>query len=393
MRIFYGIIVRLQQREEAMSDMFDPDPSKPSNEGPNKPYKWLVVDGGGLATTAWSTHKDLESRELRIKATVYVFTTTLASLSRLIEVGGRIVVAWDGYDNRRWRRGLHPWYKHGRGSIVNRIEVREAMGLIDKLLDVIGAAVTSVDGREADDVVASICTKIAEDGEGPSLIFSDDKDYIQMISDDIHLCRRSLQGIVLTPNQCQIMGIPYGIDYLHQKAMMGDSGDNIRGLSGIGEAKAIALVNAVPDAMDLARSDPDLVDWRAVPDAVRNAFVRAGRKLLPTPDCDREFADEFSKRRGTSRASDYDVEERDCLTAAMVEAVRCLDLVELDTDMIVNLEFSEPNVERLPSVVEEIGLKDEHDLMSSLYRLAGHASARSNPTRTSALRAGDSVEF
>jgi 5'-3' exonuclease len=374
-----------------VDDLFAPDPSQPMADEALPQYRWLVVDGGGLATTAWSTHRDLESPELRVRATVYVFVTCIASLSRLVEPGARICVAWDGRDNRKWRRGLHPWYKHGRGSVINRDEVRAAISMVDQLMTTIGAATIIIDGREADDVVATLVTRIVDEGSGPVLVFSDDKDYIQLIDTDIHLCRRSLQGVVLTPNQCAMAGVPYGAKYLAQKAMMGDSGDNIKGLPGIGEQKALSLLEAIPNALDLARSDPDALDWSTVPKNTRNAFIRAGAKLLyPSAIQDPEFAAAVAARRGIE-VPEFEHDEFEALEAAMAEAVRCFDLVELDRAMAIGEpQFPQPNLERIPAMMRKLGLQNEGDLLSSLYALAGLRSEEQVP-RSPATRAGAAV--
>lgn len=370
------------------SVLMTPEPGFTIADGLVEPYKWLAIDGGGLATTAWATHKGLESEHLRVQATVYVFVTTLASLSRLVAPNAKILVAFDGKDNRAWRRGRHPWYKHGRGSAVNRAEIGSAIygassrtpGIVH-LLEAIGAGVRVIPGREADDIVATACQKISDAGKGPVLIFSDDKDYVQMVSDDIHLARRSMNGMIMTPNFCGVMDIPYGIHYLHQKAMMGDPGDNVKGLHGIGERKALELLAAVPNALDIARTDPDMVDWSVVPDGVRRAFVRAGRDLLFPAKLCKELED------GTNTlASEYEFDDDDCLTAAMYEAARCLDLVELDRDMeLEKIPFPEPNVEKIPKILRDLGLGMETDLVNSLFALAGVRSP-SEP-RTSAVRA------
>ena len=222
-------------------DIFTPDPNKPVAGPAPKPYKWLIIDGGGLVTTAWATHRDLERAEDRVRAGIYVFVCCLASLSRLADPSCKVIVCWDGKDNRAFRRGVHPWYKHGRGSVINRPEIRVIMKELDPLLRHMGVAQVQMDGCEADDLVATISREVATD-DAPCLIFSDDKDFLQLVEPNIHLMRRSLKGIIMTPDQCRLLGITFGQHYLEIKAIMGDTGDNIKGLSGIGERKAEAAV-------------------------------------------------------------------------------------------------------------------------------------------------------
>lgn len=371
--------------------LFAPDPFKPRAPEGHDPYSWLLIDGGGLAVTAWATHKHLETPELRVKAALYIFVTSLASLSRLVRQDARIVVAWDGDDNRRWRRGVHPWYKHGRGSVVNRKEVGTVSALADELLRAIGAWTVKIDGREADDLVATLAHRITD---GPVLIFSDDRDYLQAVDETVHLCRRSMKGIILSPGQCEVMDIVYGDQYLAIKALMGDAGDNIPGLKGIGEVKALELVRADPDVLHTARSDPDMVDWSRVKEATVRAFARAGRRLVhPCPPDSASLEQcRAAARRAGWEFCEHDHEESFCLEAALREAVRCLDLVTLDYEAeMPEPSFPEPNVDRIPAVLRKIGLSDETDVLSSLYRLAGAASSRQPAARTSVERAGSAI--
>lgn len=376
-----------------VESLFAPDPTKLAASQKLEPYKWLIIDGGGMATTAWSTHRDLERASSRIKATVYVFVTTLASLSRLVDPQARIIVAWDGKDNRAWRRGNHPWYKHGRGSVINRQEIAIAVEKLTELITAIGGAVLQIAGREADDVVATLTRIIAEDKGETSLIFSDDKDYVQLVSDRIHLCRRSMQGVIMTPEICEIHGVPWGLTYLNMKAVIGDSGDNVKGLHGIGEVKAAALVDAIPDFLDTARMDPELIAWDRLPDATRRAFVRAGRRLVwPPPEDDRDAMLAFRGSHGLPPHPDLDVSEEDCLKAAAVEAVKMLDLVELDSNMeLPKFSFPPVNLERIPTILASLNLEHEYDLVTSIYNLARMRNPDALPPRSSAIRAGGAL--
>jgi 5'-3' exonuclease len=380
--------------------LFEVDPSLPKAGGPVKPYRWLLIDGGGLATTAWATHRDLERVENRIRTAVYVMITCLASLSRLVHESAKIVVAWDGYDNRAWRRGHHPWYKHGRGTMIDRREVAVVVDQVGQLLTAMGVAMLQIPGREADDLVATLARRVEANGE-TCLIFSDDKDYIQLVGDNIHLARRSMDGIVMTPDQCKLMGLPFGEHALHIKAVAGDSGDNIRGLRGIGDKKAFQLLEAHPDFFEMACEDPSLVDWDDLPRSVRMAFVRAGRKIThPVPIQDKEFVLAFCSRgdqKHLQRIVDVDMacSEEAALREAAIESVRCLRLVEMDTEVPLPdpIEFPNINVERIPVLLKALDMADEHDLISSLYALARMRNPSLLPPRRAAVRAGQVIDM
>ena len=372
-------------------DLFTPDPNKPQAGKPPKPYGWLVIDGGGLAVTAWATHRDLNQAEERVRAAIYVFTTCLASLSKLTAPDAKIVVCWDGKDNRKWRRGYHPWYKHGRGSVINRQEVRVVIQQISALLQCMGIAELKTDGREADDLVAAVSRDAGENST--CLIFSDDKDFIQTVSETVHLCRRSMKGIIMTPDQCSLMDIPWGEKSLHIKAMAGDSGDNIKGLRGIGERKAEEALNDVPDLLTMCEEDPVLADWEDLSKNVRNAIIRAGRKLVWPPKMkDPTFAKKFAHDRGQYPPSDYEVPAEVCLRAAGIQAVKCLRLVELDYDIEYDLQFPDVNIEGIPGALKKLDMLGETDLLSSIYSLARMRDPSLVMPRSPAMRVGAAVD-
>lgn len=374
-------------------DLFSPDPNKPVAGAPPKPYKWLIIDGGGLAVTAWSTHRDLERAEDRVRAGIYVFVCCLASLAKLTDERCKVVVCWDGKDNRAFRRGMHPWYKHGRGSVINRVEIRVIMKELDTLLQCMGIAQAQIPACEADDVVATIAREVADENE-TCLIFSDDKDYLQLVDDHIHLMRRSMQGIIMTPDQCRLMGITFGERYLHVKAIMGDPGDNIKGLIGVGERKAEGALDDIPELMEVACESPDLVPWENLSKNTYRAFVRAGRKLVcPLNPKDMTFAKQFAEERGLYQPSAIDLPDAVCLRHAGLEIVRCLRLVEMDDCMDYGeLTFPDINVQAIPKALKRLDLQDEDDLMSSIYALARLRNPDLVQPRTATVRAGGSMD-
>jgi 5'-3' exonuclease len=372
---------------------FEVDSSRPSVSSTQKPYDWLLIDGGGLVVTAWASQRNEEKAHIRVQGGVYVFVSVLASLARLTADNARVVVCWDGYDNRKWRRGLHPWYKHGRGSSINRQEVKVVISKVSELLSCMGIAQTKVDGREADDVVATISKEVSSVGQR-CLLFSDDKDFIQLISDNIHLCRRSLKGIVLSPEQCDMMEIEYGEKYLHIKAMAGDSGDNIKGLIGIGEKKALNVLNAIPDLVDLCLEDFESVPWDCLGRSDYRAIVRAGRKITWPPLMkDAEFAKKFAESRGFHAPVDYDIPDENCLKASAREFIRCLNLVRMDSCVDYGaLDFPKVDEDSISDILRTLELDEERELISRIYALMKMRDSKIAPSRSSAERAGSSIE-
>lgn len=370
-------------------DLMIPDPNKPVAGSPPKPYKWLIIDGGGLAVTSWATHRDMYRAEDRVRAGIYVFVCCLSSLSKLTDDDAKVVVCWDGHDNRAFRRGIHPWYKHGRGSIVNRPEVRVIMKELDELLSNMGIAQLQMDGCEADDIVATVAREVA-DHDQTCLIFSDDKDYLQLVDEHIHLMRRSMKGIIMTPSQCELMGISYGERYLHIKSIMGDPGDNIKGLIGVGERKAEGVLDEIPDLIEMLGESWDLVAWENLSKNNYNAIVRAGRKLVsPLNPKDMTFAKKFAHERNMKEPNPVHLADSSCLQHAGYEILKSLRLVTMDDEMDYGeLNFPEVNIEAIPKALRKLDLHEEDDLISSIYALASLRNPNLTPPRKSTDRVG-----
>lgn len=379
--------------------LMEADSSRPQALSKREPFSAIAIDGGGLAVTAWTTHRTAETAEARVKAAVYVFVTTLASISRMITPGCPIIVAWDGDDNRAWRRAHHPWYKHGRGTAVNREEIRIVVKQLDALLKAMGVIAIKINGREADDVVATVARILAERDGRDVLIFSDDKDYLQLVRPGVSLNRRSFNGLVITYDNASVHDVSVGTRYLHEKAMTGDPGDNIKGLKQIGEAKARAALNINPNLVQQCIDDYSSVDWSGFDGAIRRAFVKAGRRLVWPPEVnDPRFVATFVRRtKGCINPSNIEVDEDECLNAAAAEIASMYSLIVMDDEMNAEHDFDltrpKPNFEAIPAILNRLDLGDETDLFSSLYRIAGMVAPGSNPPWRAASRAASEIDI
>lgn len=139
------------------------------------------------------------------------------------------------------RLALHPEYKAQRKEMP--AELAQQIDPIKELTRLLGIAVVEHSGVESDDLLASFAVQRATTGD-EVLIVSSDKDFAQIVDDRIH--------ILLPPPSAQPKlgwrlldraGVEekFGVnsaqiaDYL---ALMGDTSDNIPGLSGVGPKTA-----------------------------------------------------------------------------------------------------------------------------------------------------------
>ena len=129
---------------------------------------------------------------------------------------------------------------------------------LPELLRFIGWEILSIDGAEADDIIASIvaehCPKgphiIGEEYTTDIVIFSGDRDLQQCLLWGRTLIYRA-PGLFIGKASCEeTYGVPIG-KFTVYKALIGDKSDNIKGVEGFGPVKAALAINAKTVAEDI----------------------------------------------------------------------------------------------------------------------------------------------
>ena len=141
-------------------------------------------------------------------------------------------------------------YKAQREAMPEGIS--SALPYIFKLLEALNIPIIAKPGFEADDIIGTLAKK-AEKAGFVTFMMTPDKDFAQLVSDNIYMYRPPRMG-----NSAEIWGIPevlkkfeinrvdQVVDYL---GMMGDASDNIPGIPGVGDKTAKKLL-ALYDNMD-----------------------------------------------------------------------------------------------------------------------------------------------
>lgn len=166
--------------------------------------------------------------------------TSIAAVDRVRQLASRFPTAAVCCDSgKSFRKELDPTYKAQRPQ--QDAPLRHQMRLAIEKLKADGFPVWSVDGFEADDVIAAAVTKaLAIDGTRV-LIATGDKDLLQLVGPRVSVKNVRDGAIVdaegvkakfgVTPAQIQ--------DYL---CLVGDASDNIIGAKGIGQKRAAELL-------------------------------------------------------------------------------------------------------------------------------------------------------
>ncbi|MDF4221259.1 DNA polymerase I [Maribacter sp. M208] len=198
------------------------------------------------------------------------------------------------------RTELFPEYKANRSETPDAIRI--AIPYIQEILKAMHIPVVVKEGWEADDIIGTLA-KQAEKEEYKVFMVTPDKDFGQLVSENIFMYRPARMG-----NGIEIWGIPeiqkrFGvqrpeqvIDYL---GMMGDASDNIPGLPGVGDKTAKKFIEQF-DSMEGLLANTDKLKGKMKEKVEANGELGLLSKKLATICLDVDV---------TFNASDYEMSE------------------------------------------------------------------------------------
>jgi len=202
----------------------------------------FILDGYGLIYRAFFalTHRPLTDSNGNNISAIHGFFQTIFFLVKDYKAR-RIAVAMDTAGPTH-RHRLYPEYKATRDAAPESLH--DQVSIIRDILGCLGIPVLSVEGYEADDVIGSIAEICRREGRDCSLV-SADKDLMQLVGEKVQMLRPRRGGGFQEIGSVQVLeekGVrpDQMVDYL---ALIGDSSDNIRGVDGIGEKTAAALLS------------------------------------------------------------------------------------------------------------------------------------------------------
>ncbi|HUM45362.1 MAG TPA: DNA polymerase I [Chitinophagales bacterium] len=205
----------------------------------------------GLSKTPFYNSKGVNT------TAVFGFTNTLVDLIQR-EKPTHIAVCFDTAA-RTNREDDFSDYKANRQEQPEDITI--AIPYIRQIIEAFKIPIVELDGFEADDVIGTLAKKAEKDGYKVYMV-TPDKDYGQLVSENIFMYKPAYQGRpveILGPAEImkkwEIDDVSKVIDIL---GLMGDSVDNIPGLPGVGEKTAKKLVNEFGSVENLV-AHPELL--------------------------------------------------------------------------------------------------------------------------------------
>lgn len=201
----------------------------------------LVVDGNSILNRAFYGIRTLTNSSGLPTNAVYGLVTML---TKQIEkyAPDYAAIAFD-LPSPTFRHKMYDGYKATRKGMPEELALQ--MPYAKRVAEALGFTIVEKEGYEADDILGSLANHANDSGEDVlSLIMTGDKDSLQLINDQTAILLATNVDYVYFDRAA--FREKYGVDpeqFVDVKAIMGDTSDNIPGISGIGEKGALSLIS------------------------------------------------------------------------------------------------------------------------------------------------------
>lgn len=206
--------------------------------------KLFLLDGHALvyrAHYAFITRPLINSKGINTSAATG-FTRTLWDMIKS-QNPTHLAVAFD-LSGPTFRNEMYTEYKANREEQPQDITI--ALPYIERIVRGFNIPIVTKEGFEADDVIGTLAKQAEKEGFQVYMV-TPDKDYAQLVSENIFMYKPSRQG-----NGVEILGVPEVLEKWSIKrvdqvidvlGLQGDSVDNIPGIPGIGAKTAVKLLD------------------------------------------------------------------------------------------------------------------------------------------------------
>lgn len=203
--------------------------------------KLLVIDGMSILYRSFFAIRGLSNKNGLPTNALVGFMNTYFKLKEKVGPDGT-VVAFD-LKTPTFRHKKYDLYKANRKPMPDDLTVQ--VDFLKKILKYMGIPVVTCEGYEADDIIGTLSK--SSDKDNHCYIASGDRDLLQLSSDTATVCLSTNKEIkTYTPDKVKedFNVSPEGL--IELKGLMGDSSDNIPGVSGIGPKTASKLLEEYP---------------------------------------------------------------------------------------------------------------------------------------------------
>jgi|TARA_B100000315_G_scaffold260779_1_gene325124 DNA polymerase-1 len=203
----------------------------------------LIIDGLNYFIRAFSASPAVNDDGIHIGGIIGFLKSlrfTLASIKPT-----RCIIVFDGKGSAKNRRKIYPHYKNKR-KVRHRFNrnatlattaqtedkaIKMQLSRLVNYLEQLPLTLISIDGLEADDIIAYIVSNYLVNSQ--TIIASSDRDFYQLIDDRVTVWSPAKKKEYKVNNVLEEFGIPPH-NFLTYKILEGDKSDNIPGIRGAG---------------------------------------------------------------------------------------------------------------------------------------------------------------
>ena len=208
---------------------------------------YMLIDGNSLTYRAFfALPTDMATKSGQVTNAVFGFTSMLINLIRDHQPDG-VVVTFDRPEPT-FRHKMVETYKAGREAAPDIL--RQQMGIVREVVEVLQLPIVDMAGYEADDLLATFATELRDRGDN-SIIVTGDRDAYQLVQDPhikVLYNKRGVSDYALYDEAgiLERTGV-HPTSYVAYASMRGDKSDNLPGVAGVGEKTAAKLINKYGD--------------------------------------------------------------------------------------------------------------------------------------------------
>ena len=217
----------------------------------------------------------------------------------------RVVLVFDGKGGSHRRRKIYKEYKANRKppTRLNRSydmttdeqekeNMKWQLVSLVEMVECLPVSILALDNIEADDTIAYFSELVTKNG-GTSIIYSTDKDFLQMVSDNVKL----YNPVKKKTFDVDIVLETYGVhpsNFVFYRSLLGDKSDNIDGIKGAGEKTVLKYIPELADPnveVNLDLIEQKYADIKKKPKLVENildntSIVNRNLELMNLHDVD-----------------------------------------------------------------------------------------------------------
>lgn len=248
--------------------------------------RFLIIDGNSIGFRAAAAKSPFQDELINSKGIItgaaYRFINILNKVLYMVKPT-HILVAFDT-SGHSFRKDIDSSYKANRKHSEDKLSIYNQFPDIKRVLEAVGIKHDNVLCYEGDDIVGTY-KKLSKATK--NFILSGDKDIFQLIDDNTNVIFPvkgvSEVGLYNKESFKERFGIEVE-QFIDYKTLMGDNGDNVKGLDGCGETTAMKILNKFGTIENVIRNldseNKDIRGWKKLSQKIADWDYEKTRSLV-----------------------------------------------------------------------------------------------------------------